>query len=985
MFRIRNLFLAAAVLCGTAACGNKQEPREPATPAALALSFEAAAPATRTAFVEPEGDTYPAVWQAGDKVKLFLNGGEVNPTGDRGVMEATITDDGKAATFRTTLPDPGALESFNYGVLSPASAFSALDATARELSLVIPDSQQGTALSPDPAAMLLWAAAGPYGNIKDPVKLSFAHLTAYGRLTLTGLRGTLRAVELVSDRDLAGVWRFPSQTAPGSSWTDVLTPKNPVRRIQIAATDPEAVWFACAPGDWSGSSLQVTATTSEGAFARTVSFPSGRTLRPGQIARFGVDMSEASTRTDVFDETQIVFSFGAISDTHIQGTSDAPAAKLKSALNQLKTCAAAHDADGLDAVLVAGDLTQTGSSVYAQTGYFKTLYEQVLNPREVPMVYTIGNHDANPSYWWTSNTITQAAVMAQVLGDDYFLTDQDLSMRAGYECRDNLIAGYHILSLTPTGTNPVTYPSESKAWLDARLSALTEADPERFVLVNTHPMIDNTCYGSLLGTPTGKAQSDIWDANDSWATRDLTDILAKYPQVVTFGGHLHFPLNDPRSFYQGNFTSMGCASTRYMAIENGKYEDMESATVMNDKDQFSQGWLIQLDRSGNLRATPMDFYHSAVIGTPYEIPYPRTDRSHLTRYDASRTIRNHAPVLDPERLVVTSRETTSGPETLVQWARGEDDEFVHHYVLQVSRDGAPVLKKKYLADFYRHPLPSEMKESWSASLGLLMGGSYQLTLTAYDSWDASTSCTKTFTVEGPEPPEPGLYADLDFADGAVTDARDRLLIDNRDATFAATAVSHAGKSATVPALLAGSGKAVRCQFKDMRSSADVAAFFGTGFAVEAMFVDRTRNNAIHGVVCGTQDGGWGLAMRANGTPYFIVGEGSRANYVSVDATAAASTTELTHVVCVYDPSAKKMFLYVNGVLNATKAVSGNFYSGVGDTFNRFCLGADIAPGDASTDFPSADMVIVDAKFYVGPLDAAAVQAAYNNAVNALNP
>ena len=153
-------------------------------------------------------------------------------------------------------------------------------------------------------------------------------------------------------------------------------------------------------------------------------------------------------------------------------------------------------------------------------------------------------------------------------------------MRAGYECRDNLVAGYHILSVTPTHTGPVTYPAETKAWLDAKLQALTEADPERYVILNTHPMIENTCYGSLLGTPTGIAQSDIWQASDNWATRDLTSILQKYPQVVTFGGHLHFPLNDPRSLWQGDFTSLGCGSTRYMAIENGKYEDMSSATVM---------------------------------------------------------------------------------------------------------------------------------------------------------------------------------------------------------------------------------------------------------------------------------------------------------------------------------------------------------------------------------------------------------------------
>ena len=98
------------------------------------------------------------------------------------------------------------------------------------------------------------------------------------------------------------------------------------------------------------------------------------------------------------------------------------------------------------------------------------------------MIYTVGNHDANPSYWWTSNTIIQAAVMSQVLGTSYFLTEQSDAMRTQYECRHDLVGDYHILSVTPTGSSPVTYPAEAKQWLDNMLAKLTAADPERFII-----------------------------------------------------------------------------------------------------------------------------------------------------------------------------------------------------------------------------------------------------------------------------------------------------------------------------------------------------------------------------------------------------------------------------------------------------------------------------------------------------------------------
>ena len=982
------LSLATAVAL-TAACKMAGPVERESADTAVVVSFTSEMPQTRAAFSEPDGSTYPVLWQAGDKVKLFLNGWEVNPSSDQGVMEASLSEDKKTAWFSISLPDPGDMESFNYGAVSPASAFSGFDEFSGLLSLTIPESQQSSALSCDPAAMLLWAAAGPYGSIHDPVKLPFRHLAAYGKLSLTGLKGTLREVELVSDRNLAGVYRHPSQTDPHAA-AETLYPESPVSQIRIVATDPDNVWFACAPEDWSGSTLRVTATTSEGVFFRSVSFPSDRVMKPGGIASFSVDMSEASGKTDVFEENHIVFSFGAISDVHINSTTNAYATKFINALNQLKTRAAANDPDGLDAVVVAGDLTDQPQSTQVQIGYFKTLYERVLDPKEVPMIYTVGNHDANTSYWWTSNTIIQAAVMSQVLGADYFLTDLDNTMRAGYECRHNLVAGYHILSVTPTGTNPVTYPAETKAWLDATLQELTTADPERYIFFNTHPMIENTCYGSLLGTPMGIAQSPIWSANDSWATRDLTAILAKYPQVVTFGGHLHFPIHDPRSIWQGDFTSFGCGSVRYMAIENGSYQDMKSSTVMNDCEQVSDGWLIQLDRNGNMRATALDFLGDAVIGVPYEMPYPHADKSHLSRYGSKRAESNQAPVLDVSQLQMYSRQIGSLSSVTVEWAKAGDDEFVHHYELKVSKGGTTYVNYKYLADFYLHPQASGMKDKWSVSVGSLAAGTYEVTLTAYDSWDASATVTKSFTVEGAEPMQKGLYADIDFDGGAAHDSKGKLTVTNRGATFAGTAVTHAGQSYTVPAMQAGASKYLECQFNEIGSFAEARAFLSEGFSIETMFVDRepgtvaNSNGGTHGVFCGTQYGGWGLALRSSKVPYFVVGEDSKNNYVILDASSSISQTDLTHVVCVYDPAARKATVYVNGSASGSKSISGSLYPGDGNTYNRFCLGADISL-TSTPDYPCTDMIITDAKFYTGALDATAVQAAYQAAVKALKP
>ena len=428
-------------------------------------------------------------------------------------------------------------------------------------------------------------------------------------------------------------------------------------------------------------------------------------------------------KTVLFDENHIVLSLGAISDTHI-GNAYGSEAKFSSALTQLKNRAAEQDADGLDGVMVVGDLVNTVSTDQIST--FKSLYEQVFDPTKVPMIYTIGNHDMNPGCKWSASTVSQNAVFHSILGDNYFLTDQDQTARVNFECRHCKVGGYSILCITPNGPDPVVYDAQALTWLNAKLKAITEADPDHYVLLLTHPMIYNTVYGSDLGT--------------YWYTTSLTSILEAYPQVVTFGGHLHFPLNDPRSIWQGAFTAFGCASVSYMAFEGGDYENKKSATVLNDAGEYSEGLLIQFDASGNMRATRMDFYRNAVIGKPWSIPAPASDKSHLERYnhDALRAA-NTAPVM-------TTVDVDDAGN--VSFAAGTDDEFVHHYSVSIKKGGTTVATKNIMSDFYRCPQVSMMKKNYTVPFDMTEEGDYTASVVAYDSWSvASEPVTKDFTVK----------------------------------------------------------------------------------------------------------------------------------------------------------------------------------------------------------------------------------------------
>lgn len=411
-----------------------------------------------------------------------------------------------------------------------------------------------------------------------------------------------------------------------------------------------------------------------------------------------------------FDEKNIILSFAAISDTHITGKKDADDSekKFKNALRILRRTSS-ENGRPLDLILIVGDLIDRS---WEEPKMQISAFADMLRSEDTaPIFYCLG--DGHDLFWSDENNRDMASLFYRIIGEKNISFDNNGETL--FEISHTVFKGYTFISLMPCSRGPICYSEQTKQKLR---EILDSTDKERYVFIITHPMIHDTCYGSTLG--------DIWD------TDDITDILSSHPNVVIFGGHLHFPLNDERSVMQTAFTSVGCGSVRYMAIESGGYENMTGKTTMRDSYRFSQGDLCEIDKNGAFRITRIDFYNDGIIKEPWILEPPQKDLSHLKRYGKDRANIAVAPYFEEGFF---ARVENSGEDTRITFPAAKDNDMVHHYNVNVC---AKYICKdiKILSDFYRHSQVCDMAKEISFLLGRPYSSNDKICIkvTAVNSW-----------------------------------------------------------------------------------------------------------------------------------------------------------------------------------------------------------------------------------------------------------
>lgn len=277
------------------------------------------------------------------------------------------------------------------------------------------------------------------------------------------------------------------------------------------------------------------------------------------------------------DEFTPVLRFAVASDVHIEdnGTTAVEEARL----SKMFDMAYAHAEGGdtpykkLDAVMFVGDFTNRGTT--ASMERFKSIADGKLRG-ETKLVVSIGNHEF---YSAADTAVERYEEVFGVEADEHFL-----------------LCGFHFIKLSASGEG---FSDEKLEWLKRELAEAAADTPKLPIFVMQHQHVKGTVYGS-----TG------------WGVDGLYEIFKDYPQVVDFSGHSHFPINDERSIWQGDFTAIGTGTLSYTELglngvstdyvfpygPDGGYKLM-AASGERDYGVFQ---IVEVDKRGNMRVIGFD-------------------------------------------------------------------------------------------------------------------------------------------------------------------------------------------------------------------------------------------------------------------------------------------------------------------------------------------------------------------------------------------
>ncbi|MBQ4064963.1 MAG: metallophosphoesterase [Clostridia bacterium] len=377
-----------------------------------------------------------------------------------------------------------------------------------------------------------------------------------------------------------------------------------------------------------------------------------------------------------YEGGEVVLRFVLASDTHITSASPLNQAsrRLRSLINLSYAYAATQPYKGLDAVVVAGDLTDNGR--LREYEAFKKIMEDEIR-EETELLTVMGNHGYHDG----------------VMSNYTDTLNPDLHAHA-------VIKGYHFIGLSCLDGYG-TYGAGDLKYMRDGVEAALAADPEKPIITFQHHPVSS----------------------------HLSGIYAQSSRIVNFYGHTHSPVNHPNAIRQGAFTSFNNGTITYTYLGGGEVPN----NIQNAEDA-NQFCLVEITADHTVRILPFnlhseDFFHipctDRQLVYEFDVNHPET-----WAYTAEKRAASQAPVF-PEGAVITAVQN-EGVVSSITFSQAIDDECIYRYQIRIygSDDSYKVLE--YSSGYVVDPLPMTLTVPMRGIM--LPGVTYEIEILPYDAF-----------------------------------------------------------------------------------------------------------------------------------------------------------------------------------------------------------------------------------------------------------
>lgn len=374
--------------------------------------------------------------------------------------------------------------------------------------------------------------------------------------------------------------------------------------------------------------------------------------------------------------------FGVISDIHINNQDKVQDEKLVNALNMLNDVSK----NGMDALVVAGDITDSGQK--ASYKRFNKICDSILG-KKIEKVLIMGNHEY---YNKLSASESQKRFKAE--------TGEKINTR-------KVIKGYNFITVsTENAALEGTFGDKTKQWLSKQLEECNKEDSQKPIFVIVHQPVKNTVYGSE------RACTDV-----------LYSILAKYPQVICFTGHSHYPLNDERCISQNDFTAVAAGTLQRVDID----EDFINRKEFMKKD-ISQGLFVEVDNK-KVVITRIDFLNNKIMSNKWVIDVPSSKKNF--KYTYARKLERNCPYFKADAECIADIRNDKSVE--VTFSKAYHDDFVHSYKISLINNDTNEVESEFLFinDFFVEDSADKFKIKLS---NINKGVNYKIKIKAIESF-----------------------------------------------------------------------------------------------------------------------------------------------------------------------------------------------------------------------------------------------------------